>query len=91
MPPAAYPRRHAWMDALVLRALADGSLDGPSFFTDLFSRNPAARVLRFLDGASTRVEEAALMATAPRGTMLRSGLRHAASRRPRGTVSGTGR
>ena len=67
------------MDSLVLRALADGSLDGPAFFADLFARNPATRVLRFLDGASTPAAEAALMATAPRGTMLRAALRTAAA------------
>ncbi len=82
VPPSAYPRRHSWMDALVLRALADGTLAGPAFFTDLFVRNPAARVLRFLDGATTRAEEVALMATAPRVPMLRAALLDAAHRRP---------
>ncbi|WP_298991518.1 lycopene cyclase family protein [uncultured Pseudokineococcus sp.] len=69
LPPAAYPRRHRWMDALVLRGLATGALDGPAFFTRLFAANPPDRVLRFLDGATTRREELALMATAPRAAM----------------------
>lgn len=80
LPPAAYPRRHRWMDALVLRGLATGALDGPAFFTRLFARNPPDRVLRFLDGATTRAEELSLMATAPRVTMARLAVEDAAVR-----------
>jgi lycopene beta-cyclase len=68
--PRPYPRRHAWMDALVLRALAGGTLDGAGFFGRLFARNPAERVLDFLDGASRPAAELALMATAPTRPML---------------------
>jgi lycopene beta-cyclase len=71
-PPPAYPRRHLAMDALLLRALDTGRLDGARFLADLFARHPVDRVLRFLDGASTRREELAVMAGAPRGPMLRS-------------------
>lgn len=94
VPPRPYPRRHLWMDALVLRGLADGSLDGPAFFTRLFDRNPPARVLRFLDGLTSPVEEVAVMATAPRRTMTRLAALDAAARvrrvpgRPRGGVTG---
>lgn len=87
VPPRAYPRRHAWMDALVLRALADGSLDGAAFFPRLFARNPPQRVLRFLDGASTPREELALMATAPLLTMLRAALLDAAWRLSRAAAA----
>jgi lycopene beta-cyclase len=68
--PRPYPPRHAWMDGLVLRALADGSLDGAAFFPRLFARNPPERVLRFLDGASTVAEDLAMMRTAPLRPML---------------------
>ncbi|MGQ7295755.1 lycopene cyclase family protein [Quadrisphaera sp. KR29] len=82
--PRPYPRRHAWMDALVLRALLDGpergGLDGPDFFVRLFALNPAERVLRFLDGLTRPGEELALMATSPRGPMLRAAARDAAWR-----------
>ncbi|HVM26962.1 MAG TPA: lycopene cyclase family protein, partial [Mycobacteriales bacterium] len=71
-PPAAYPRRHRAMDALLLRALDTGRLDGASFLADLFARHPVDRVLRFLDGGSSLREELAVMAGAPRGPMLRS-------------------
>ena len=71
VPPRPYPRRHLWMDALVLRGLADGTLDGPAFFARLFDRNPPTRVLRFLDGLTGPGDELRVVATAPRGAMLR--------------------
>lgn len=91
VPPRAYPRRHAWMDAVVLRGIADGSIDGPAFFARLFDRNPPQRVLRFLDGRTALAEELALMASAPRGTMLRLSALDAAGRARRrlGRLPGT--
>jgi lycopene beta-cyclase len=80
VPVRPYPRRHAFMDAVLLRALADGRLDGPDFFTRLFDRNPPQRVLRFLDGAGGPASELALMATTPRGPMLRAAASVAAAR-----------
>ncbi|HWH27758.1 MAG TPA: lycopene cyclase family protein [Mycobacteriales bacterium] len=71
-PPAAYPRRHLAMDALLLRAVDTGRLDGAAFLADLFGRHTVGRVLRFLDGDSTLREELAVMAGAPRRPMLRS-------------------
>jgi lycopene beta-cyclase len=72
MPPAAYPARHRWMDAVMLRALDRGLLSGPELFASLFRGNPPDRVLRFLDGRSTRREEVALMTTAPTWPMVRA-------------------
>ena len=72
VPPPAYPRRHLAMDAVLLRALDTGRLDGARFFADLFARQPAPRVLRFLDGESSAAEELAVLASAPRLPMLRS-------------------
>ncbi|MCM0678072.1 lycopene cyclase family protein, partial [Micromonospora phytophila] len=63
VPAPAYPRRHLWMDAVALRALDRGGVGGPEFFDRLFDRNPAERVLRFLDGATTPAEEVALMSS----------------------------
>lgn len=73
-PPAAYSRRHLAMDALLLRALDGGLLDGASFFADLFARQPTERVLRFLDGSTSLREDLAVMASAPAATMLRAAL-----------------
>lgn len=71
-PPVPYPRRHLAMDALLLRALEGGHVDGASFFAGLFARQPAERVLRFLDGGTSPVEDLAIMRSAPRGAMLRA-------------------
>ncbi|GIJ80965.1 lycopene beta-cyclase [Micromonospora phaseoli] len=67
VPASAYPRRHRWMDAVALRALDRDLVGGPEFFGRLFDRNPAQRVLRFLDGATTVAEDLAVM----RSTRLR--------------------
>lgn len=71
-PPAAYSRRHLWMDALLLRALDDGAVDGAAFFADLFAQHPTERVLRFLDGETSAREDLAVMASAPKAAMIRT-------------------
>lgn len=80
VPPRAYPRRHAAMDAALLRGLDAGHLDGPAFFLRLFARNPPERVLRFLDGATTPAQELAVMRSAPWAAMSRSAAEVAAGR-----------
>jgi lycopene beta-cyclase len=72
VPAAAYPRRHLWMDAVALRAWDTGLVAGPEFFDRLFRRNPATRVLRFLDGLTTPWEDLALMSSTPMGPMMRA-------------------
>lgn len=71
-PPAAYGRRHLWMDQVLLRGLDAGEIDGAAFFMRLFDRQPTARVLRFLDGATSPREDLAVMGAAPLGPMLRT-------------------
>lgn len=65
VPRPAYPGRHRWMDAVALRAWDSGAVGGPEFFDRLFDRNPASRVLRFLDGATSPAEDLALMRSSP--------------------------
>ncbi|WP_320069798.1 lycopene cyclase family protein [Micromonospora sp. RTGN7] len=65
VPAPAYPRRHLWMDAVALRALDTGRVGGPEFFDRLFDRNPAERVLRFLDGDTSPAEDLAVMRSSP--------------------------
>ncbi|WP_431885047.1 lycopene cyclase family protein [Micromonospora wenchangensis] len=65
VPRPAYPGRHRWMDAVALRAWDSGAVAGPEFFDRLFDRNPASRVLRFLDGATGPAEDVALMRSSP--------------------------
>ncbi|WP_425576279.1 lycopene cyclase family protein [Streptomyces glaucosporus] len=72
VPPPAHAARHRAMDAVVLRALAAGRLSGARFFGELFLRNPADRLLRFLDGRSRWWEEVAIGLSTPVPPMLRS-------------------
>jgi lycopene beta-cyclase len=53
--PAA-ARRFDVFDSTLLNVLANGRVPGAQVFTDLFRKNPAARILRFLD-EDTRVDE----------------------------------
>ncbi|NYT94733.1 lycopene cyclase family protein [Salinispora sp. H7-4] len=80
VPAPAYPRRHRWLDAVALRALDRGGVGGPDFFDRLFDRNPAERVLRFLDGTTSPAEEVALMGTTRLAPMLTATAGDAAAR-----------
>ncbi|MDI6099478.1 lycopene cyclase family protein [Actinoplanes sp. NEAU-A12] len=72
LPGPPYPARHRWMDAVQLRALDRGLVDGVAFFDRLFDRNPAQRVLRFLDGTTSLAEDLTLMASSPLLPMARA-------------------
>ncbi|MEV0428636.1 lycopene cyclase family protein [Micromonospora sp. NPDC050495] len=80
VPAPAYPARHRWMDAVALRALDRGHVGGVAFFDRLFARNPAERVLRFLDGATSPAEELAVMRSSPLLPMTGAVLGDAAGR-----------
>ncbi len=80
--PPAHRRRHLLMDSLVLEALASGRVDGAGFFTGLFARNPVHRVLGFLDGGTGPADDLRLMASSPRGPMLRTVLGRVVPRVP---------
>ncbi|MFE6405901.1 lycopene cyclase family protein [Streptomyces sp. NPDC057837] len=70
--PPPHGRRALAMDAVLLRALDTGRVDGPAFFTGLFRRIPTPRLLRFLDGASSVREEWGIGLRTPVGPMLRT-------------------
>lgn len=70
--PAPHGRRALAMDAVLLRALDTGRIEGPAFFTGLFRRTPAERLLRFLDGATSPWEEWGIGLRTPVGPMLRT-------------------
>jgi lycopene beta-cyclase len=53
--------RHAWMDSVYLRVLEQKRMGGATFFSDLFKYNPATMVLKFLDEASSPIEDLKLM------------------------------
>ncbi|MFF4006542.1 lycopene cyclase family protein [Streptomyces sp. NPDC001717] len=73
-PPAAHSVRARTMDAVLLRALDSGRVDGPDLFSRLFARVPADRLLRFLDGPTSLLEDLAVGRHAPVGPMLRTAL-----------------
>ncbi|WP_307872536.1 lycopene cyclase family protein [Paractinoplanes ovalisporus] len=72
LPEPPYPARHLWMDAVQLRALDRGLVDGVAFFDRLFDRNPPDRVLRFLDGTTSVTEDLRLMGSSPLLPMMRA-------------------
>ncbi|MFJ7779666.1 lycopene cyclase family protein [Streptomyces yangpuensis] len=72
VPPAAHSVRARAMDAVLLRALDSGRVDGPDLFCRLFARVPPARLLRFLDGHTNLYEDVAVGRHAPVGPMLRT-------------------
>ncbi|MFC9806210.1 lycopene cyclase family protein [Streptomyces griseoaurantiacus] len=72
LPPPAHSARSRAMDAVLLRALDTGRVDGAEFFSRLFERVPAARLLRFLDGGTGLCEDLAVGLHAPVRPMLRS-------------------
>ncbi|HET9899881.1 MAG TPA: lycopene cyclase family protein [Actinomycetes bacterium] len=76
-------RRHAFLDALLLDVLAAEPERLERAFLHLFARNPADRVLRFLDEDSSLVDEARLVATLPPAPFVRAMLRRAQSRTTR--------
>lgn len=65
VPPVPHRSRHLAMDAILLRALDTGRVDGAAFFTRLFGRNALRDVLDFLDGASALPSELAMGTTTP--------------------------
>ncbi|MGW2742411.1 lycopene cyclase family protein [Streptomyces sp. NPDC001450] len=74
VPPAAHPVRSRAMDAVLLRALDSGRVDGPELFSRLFARVPMARLLRFLDEGTRPHEDLSVGLRTPVGPMLRSAL-----------------
>ncbi|MEM9835901.1 MAG: lycopene cyclase family protein [Bacteroidota bacterium] len=67
-----WPKRHILYDATLLDILDKGRLMGADVFPDLFRRNPTARVLRFLNGETSLMEELQLMSTTHIPTFARA-------------------
>ncbi|MEU1087991.1 lycopene cyclase family protein [Streptomyces sp. NPDC005892] len=70
--PPPYRARSLAMDAVMLRALDAGRVDGAAFFTGLFRSVPPARLLRFLDGSAPLREELLVGLRTPVAPMLRT-------------------
>ncbi|GGR76425.1 lycopene cyclase [Streptomyces humidus] len=71
-PPPAHPARSRAMDAVMLRALDSGRVDGAAFFAGLFARVPMERLLRFLDGGTRLREDLSVGVRTPVLPMLRT-------------------
>ncbi|MET7454336.1 lycopene cyclase family protein [Streptomyces sp. NPDC005574] len=72
LPPPAHSARSRAMDAVLLRALDSGRVDGAAFFARLFTHVPSARLLRFLDGRTRLLEDLGIGLRTPVLPMLRS-------------------
>ncbi|MFJ6514109.1 lycopene cyclase family protein [Streptomyces sp. NPDC091406] len=70
--PLPYGRRARGMDAVMLRALDSGRVDGADFFSRLFRGVPAERLLRFMDGSSRLHEDLLIGLRTPVVPMLRT-------------------
>ncbi|MEV7659954.1 lycopene cyclase family protein [Streptomyces anulatus] len=70
--PLPYGRRARAMDAVMLRALDSGRVDGADFFSRLFRGVPAERLLRFMDGSSRLHEDLLIGLRTPVVPMLRT-------------------
>ncbi|MDX3852378.1 lycopene cyclase family protein [Streptomyces sp. AK02-01A] len=71
-PPPPHRARSRAMDAVLLRALDSGRIDGAEFFTGLFRDVPTKRLLRFLDGRSRMAEDLLIGLRTPVVPMLRT-------------------
>ena len=71
-PPPPHSVRSRAMDAVMLRALDSGRVDGADFFAGLFGRVPMERLLRFLDGRTSVREDLTIGFRTPVLPMLRS-------------------
>ncbi|MFJ4470913.1 lycopene cyclase family protein [Streptomyces sp. NPDC089424] len=86
--PDPHGARSRAMDAVLLRALDTGRVDGAALFTGLFEKVPAPRLLRFLDGRTNVLEDVAVGLRTPARPMLRTAMelpflpRRTAERRP---------
>ncbi|WP_171112192.1 lycopene cyclase family protein [Streptomyces sp. Z423-1] len=72
--PAPHGARARAMDAVLLRALDTGRVDGAALFTGLFGKVPTERLLRFLDGRTSAFEDFAVGLRTPAWPMLRTAL-----------------
>jgi lycopene beta-cyclase len=67
-----WSRKHLLYDATLLRILERGDLPGDEVFVNLFRNNPPARVLAFLNGESSLLDELRLMGTTDIGVFGRT-------------------
>ncbi len=67
-------RRFKMYDSTLLNILTNNKMPGSKIFADMFQKNPAERVLRFLDNKSTLEDEINIMGTLPQRVFMRAAL-----------------
>lgn len=67
-------KRFKLYDTIFLNVLHNNKTAGDKIFADLFEKNPADRVLRFLDNESVLEDEINLIGTLPVGMFMKAGL-----------------
>lgn len=72
VPPPPHTRWVRALDAVLLRALDSGRVDGAAFFSTLFGAVPTERLLRFLDGRTGLWEDLTIGLRTPVLPMLRT-------------------
>ena len=67
-------KRFKFYDSTLLNILSGKKLTGEKIFSDLFGKNPAERVLRFLDNETTLEDEINLMAALPQIPFMKAAM-----------------
>lgn len=65
--------RFHFYDSTFLNILSNQKLEGKEIFYDLFKKNKAAQVLKFLDDATSLSEEIRILATLPKWPFIKAG------------------
>ncbi len=63
--PTKSPDRFSFYDSVLLNILQHNTLPGHKIFTDLFRKNPASLVLKFLDNETSLAEELKIISSLP--------------------------
>jgi lycopene beta-cyclase len=73
--PAHFIDRFYWYDSVLLNILHHRTLEGSYVFRQLFKKNKAATILRFLDNETSLAQEFRLLNTLPQWPFMKAGLR----------------
>jgi lycopene beta-cyclase len=84
--PRVAPARFGLFDSTMLRVLLRNDVPSGELFTDLFQKNPPARVLRFLNEETSIKEDLSIMSSVPLVPFIRAFLAES-SKKVGGTVS----
>ena len=69
------PKRFLFYDNTLLHILAENKLQGKQIFTQLFKRNKASAVFKFLDNETSVMEELKIINTLPKKVFLTAGVK----------------